>query len=50
MLVLLVRAPEFVCGAVLTRRGERLIGALLSIAAVAAFLAVLGFAGWVEGL
>ncbi len=34
----------------LTKRGERLIGALLSFAAVTALLAVIGFAGWIEGL
>lgn len=34
----------------LTKRGERLIGALLSFAAVTALLAVIGLAGWIEGL
>lgn len=49
MPVLFVRASQFVCGAVLTRRGERLIGALLSLAAVVALMAVFGIAGWIEG-
>jgi hypothetical protein len=34
---------------VLTRRGERLIRALLSLAAVVALLSVFGIAGWIEG-
>ena len=34
----------------LTRRGERLIGALLSIVVFTAMIALFGFAGWVEGL
>jgi hypothetical protein len=34
----------------LTRRGERLIGALLSVGVFVAMMAVLGIAGWIEGM